>query len=384
MSSFKTSKVLTISGAHFIHDVYSSFLAPILPLLIEKLSLSYSMVGALWIIQRISSLFNPFIGLIADKVKVRYFIIVSPAITAIVMSFLGMAPGFFILAILLFVMGLSATLFHVPAPVIIKRFSGDKSGQGMSFYMLGGELARTAGPLTILGAVSYWGLVGTWKLIPFGVAASIILFFMLHKIDVSKEMKKPEEVSGVKNVLKELKPLFITLAGITLFSSAMRSSLTSLLPTYLNFEGGNSLWYGGISLAILQLAGAAGTMLAGPLSDKIGRKPVMIYTSILSPILMAAFILGPEYTKIPILILLGITLFSLNPIILAIVQDKKSSRPAFVNGIYMTINFFTAAVSVSIITAIADFIGLKYTYLVAAALGLGTIPFIIRLYKLDK
>ena len=59
---FDRGKVLTISATHFVHDCYTSFLAPALPLLIDKLGMSYGMTGLLAVIQRIPSLFNPFIG----------------------------------------------------------------------------------------------------------------------------------------------------------------------------------------------------------------------------------------------------------------------------------------------------------------------------------
>jgi len=137
------------------------------------------------IFQRTPNLFNPLVGLLADKAPARYFIIVTPAITAITMSLLGAAPYYSVLAILLFVMGISGALFHVPSPVMIKKVSGNRIGKGMSFYMLGGEIARTLGPLIITGAVSLWGLEGTWRLIPFGLVASFILYFKLRKIKIS-------------------------------------------------------------------------------------------------------------------------------------------------------------------------------------------------------
>ena len=175
--NFRTADIVLISVVHFVHDVYSSFFAPILPLLIDKLGMSYSVVGALSVIQRLPSLLNPFLGILADNISVRYFLIIAPALTTIVMSLLGIAANVFTLGLLLFIMGVSATLFHVPGPVFIKNLSGDKIGRGMSFYMLGGELARTVGPMVILGGVSLWGLEGTFRLAPFGLAASLILFF---------------------------------------------------------------------------------------------------------------------------------------------------------------------------------------------------------------
>lgn len=75
---------------------------------------------------------NPFIGMIAEKTATRYFIIVTPAITAIPMSLLGLAPSFTIVCVLLFTMGISSAVFHVPAPTMVKRLSGNRTGLGMA------------------------------------------------------------------------------------------------------------------------------------------------------------------------------------------------------------------------------------------------------------
>ncbi|MBT7887942.1 MAG: MFS transporter, partial [Deltaproteobacteria bacterium] len=93
-NNFQTVDAVAISITHLLHDIYSSFLAPILPLLIEKLSISYSSAGFLTVAQRLPSLLNPFVGLIADKISIRYFVIFAPAITAISMSLLGIAPNY--------------------------------------------------------------------------------------------------------------------------------------------------------------------------------------------------------------------------------------------------------------------------------------------------
>jgi len=97
---FQWSNVLTISFAHMLHDIYSSFLAPILPLLIAKLHMGYTLAGLLSFIQRVPSLLNPFIGLLADKLSLRYFIIIAPSITSVSMSLLGVASHYLTLLIL--------------------------------------------------------------------------------------------------------------------------------------------------------------------------------------------------------------------------------------------------------------------------------------------
>lgn len=177
VEGFQKGRVVTISAAHFVHDCYTAFLAPALPLIIEKLGISYGMTGLLAVIQRIPSLFNPMIGIIAERPVMRYMVIFSPALTALFMSLIGLAPGYVFLAIILFFSGISSTLWHIPTPVMVNQLSGQRTGKGMSYYMVGGELARTAGPLIILGVISWWGLEGTWKMMPLGFVASLVLYF---------------------------------------------------------------------------------------------------------------------------------------------------------------------------------------------------------------
>jgi len=320
---------------------------------------------------------NPFIGIMADKVRVRYFLIIAPCVTATSMSLLGIAPSYLSLAILLFVMGISSTFFHVPAPVMIKRVSGDKTGTGMSFFMLGGELARSLGPLTLLGAISLWGLEGTYRLIPCGITASFILYIRLRKIQISSEFKKKRKETGAKETFLRLLPFFGVLTGVMFCRSLMKVALTVFLPTYLTAKG-ESLWIAGISLSVIQFAGAAGTFCWGAISDRIGRKATLMILSVTSPLFMSIFLYFNGVYTIPLLVIIGFTLFAPTPVFLAMVQDIKTDRPAFINGIFMTINFLIASVAVMSVGFLGDIIGLENTYRLSVVLAIGAIPFVLR------
>ena len=248
---FQTGSVITISIAHFIHDVYSSFLAPLLPLLIDKFSISLSFASFLTIIQRLPSLLNPFVGYVADKLPIRYLLIIAPAITVICMSLIGVAAHIAVVIVLLLVTGIGVSLFHVPSPVMIKKVSGNRIGKGMSYYMLGGEIARTIGPIYVLAAVSLWGLEGTYKLLPFGLIASAILFFRFRKIPISDAFKnKQKETGAIEAVTKHIR-VFITITGIFFFSSLWIHSfafpdtlpLFSLLPLLKYFHLSKTIEY---------------------------------------------------------------------------------------------------------------------------------------------
>lgn len=377
-NKFQTGNIIAISFAHTLHDIYSAFLAPILPLLIEKFNLSYTLAGLLTIVRNIPALFNPLIGLAADKLPLRYLLIFAPSVTVVCMSLLGIAPYYSIIVILLFVMGISASLFHVPAPVMVRKISGNQIGKGMGIFMFGGEIARSIGPLVILSGISLWGLEGTYRLIPFGLTASLILFFKFRNIKISDDFKDKEKLKSPFHTFKEHLPMLLMIAGVSFFVSIIKAAITTFLPTYFSAQG-SSLWTGGIALSIFQLAGAIGTMLSGAISDKLGRKKTLLIIVIANPILMLLFVYSGGIFVYPFLALLGLFAMAVTPIFLAIVNDAGSERPAFLNGLYMTVNFGSGAVTVLIIGFLGDLFGLQLTYIISAVLGFAAIPFILKL-----
>ncbi len=371
----QSGNVIIISITHFLHDVYTSFLAPVLPLLIEKLSLSYTLAGILSLVQRLPSVFNPFVGLLADRVSLRYFVIICPAVTSVSMSLLGVAPHYVVLIILLAVAGVSSAFFHVPAPVMVKKVSGNKIGMGMSFFMLGGELARTTGPLIILGAVSIWGFEGSYKLIPFGLLASFLVYLRLRNIKVYKELQKKQKNGNALVTLRRHLRYFVGLTGFVLFTAFMKSTIAIFLPTFFN-EQGETLWSGGIHLAIYQLAGSVGIFASGSISDIIGRKNTLLISSVLNPVFMWLFIsFHTTIVAVPMLILLGFSLISAGSVLLATVQDIQSEHPAFLTGMYMAVNFALGALVVTITGAISDLTSMTIAYKITATLGVLAIPF---------
>lgn len=178
-SDFQTKKLAIISGGHFVHDVFSSFTAPFLPLLIAKFGLSMTLAGSLTVFFRLPSLFNPLFGMISDRVNLRQVVIWAPALTAAVMSLLGVAPNYATLCIFLLLGGTSAAIFHVLGPVLIGQSSGKNLGKGLSFWMTGGELARTMGPLVAVWAVSTMGFERCYPIMGVGIFASFLLSISL-------------------------------------------------------------------------------------------------------------------------------------------------------------------------------------------------------------
>ncbi len=168
---FQTGKILALSTAHFIHDVYSSFLAPLLPLLIEKLSI------------------------------------------------------------------ISVSVFHVPSPVMVADLSAARKGRGMSFYMTGGELARTVGPLVAVAAVSVFGLEDFYPVMIFGLLSSVWLYFKFRKVPVNQV--GPKHRLSILETWRSLRHVLLPLTAILITRGFMHASMTAFLPTYIEMETGN-------------------------------------------------------------------------------------------------------------------------------------------------
>lgn len=375
---FQAGNVITVSVAHFIHDIYPSFVAPIVDELKLKFGINYTLIGLLQVINRIPALLNPFVGIFAESIKLRYMVIFTPAITAISMSLIGVAPGYGLLAILLFTAGISSAFFHVPTPVMIKKVSGSKTGRGMSFYMVGGESARSIGPLIVTAAVTQWGLSGTYKLMPLGIVASIILFFRLKDIEIRKDINGGKvQIRKYGTIFKKYLPLIATMAGITFFRGAMKSALTLYLPTFLRDQG-NTIWQASEGLALVQFTGIIGTMFSGTLSDKFGRKNTLLLITLISPILMVVFIVFRDSFAFPILALLGFFLVAHQSVILASIHDTETGHLPFINGIYMTTNLFLSALMILLVGWLADTIGLVTTFWISAGLAIFSVFFALR------
>ena len=371
-SGFQTRQVLTIAGAHFVHDVFSSFLAPWLPLLIEKLSLSLALAGSLTVFIRVPSLLNPLIGVVADRIDMRYMVISAPAVTAVCMSLIGLAHSYGVVAVLLSVAGLSAAVFHVPGPVMIATVSGFQVGKGMSFFMAAGEFARTVGPLVAVAAVSLWGFEGSYPVMIIGLVASGLLYWRLRHAPIHCERRHH---SSVVKTWRAMQHVLIPLVCIVVARALMVASLSAFLPTFMVARG-RSLWFGGTALALVEFGAVLGTMVSGTLSDRLGRRFVLLGAMIASPVLMLIFLVTPAWALFPVLVLLGFNAFATAPVMLAIVQDHAHGMRATANGIYMGINFLVISGVTVLVGWTGDLLGLQAAFAWSALLALLGVPVI--------
>ena len=373
---FQTDGVLTISAGHAVHDTYTAFLAPLLPAFIANLALSKTEAGLLSVFMQGPSLLQPFIGHLADRVSLRYRVILAPSVTAAMMSLLGMAPGYGMLALFLMVAGLSSASLHAVAPVIAGNLSGRRLGRGMGFWMVGGELGRTLGPILIVSAVRLLGLEGTPWLMIGGFLASAILYVRLK--DVPTQPTNAGQGLPWRQALRSMGPLLLPLAGIIVARSFMTRSLTTYLPTFLSEEGAD-LWLAGASLSLLEAGGVVGALLGGTMSDRLGRRLVLFISMLTTPFLMFAFLTTDGWLKFPLLLVMGFTALSVTPVIMALVQESFPENRALANGVYMSFSFILGSAVVVVLGAMGDLFGLRLAFTASAVITLLGVPLILLL-----
>jgi len=133
---------------------------------------------------------------------------------------------------------------------------------------------------------------------------------------------------------------------------------------------------GGLSLSILELSGAAGTFFGGWFSDHIGRRNMLLIGALASPVLGWIFLYTRGILSLILLLVLGFFLFAAGPVLLALVQDVKAGRPAFLNGIYMTMNFLSTSITALLVGWLGDAVGLESTFKITFTISLLAAPFV--------
>ena len=373
---FQTGRVVTIAGSHAVHDTYTAFLPSLLPVFIANLSLSTTGAGLLQVFIQWPSLLQPLIGHLADRVSLRYLVILAPAVTGIMMSLLGIAPSYAVLAMLLIVAGLSSASIHAVAPVMAGRLSGRSLGRGMGYWMVGGELGRTLGPIVIVTAIRLLTLEGTPWLMIGGLLASIMLYLRLR--DVPGRPLEPDRGLPWREALGGTRSIVMPLVGITVVRAFVVAALATYLPTFLTREGVN-LWLAGAALSVFQIGGVIGALVAGSVSDRLGRGRVLLVSMVATSLLMFVFMSITGWFQFPVLLALGFTSLSAVPVLMALVQESFPENRALANGVFMAVTFVIQSGAVVIMGVVGDLFGLRLAYTASAVILLAGVPLVLLL-----
>jgi len=367
-------QIATVSLGHFIHDTFSAFLYPLLPWLIDKFAMSYTEASGLVAFLQAPSILNPFIGYIGDRVSLRYLIALAPALTATGMVLMGVMPNYTALAVLLLLTGFSVAAFHSSAPAILAHLAPKRTGRSMGMFMAGGELGRVVGPIIAVWAVALWGLSGLPRLLVIGWGTSLLVLWQVRQINVGFQSKPLSDLMPV------IRRIAVPLTVIVLGRAFLLGAFSTFLPTLLSHSGLTKVESGLIFALLYELPGVAGALAVGALSDRLGRLPTAVGAILVSAGAAGLFLLSPATVlRLVWLPILGFSALSLQPVLMALVQDHAPLHRSTANGAYLAMSFISRPIAVMIIGVIADQWGLKNAFAVSVVLSVAALAALPRL-----
>ena len=271
--------------SHTIVDGSQNILPVVLPLLVDRLHLSYGKVGmAAALLNVSSSVIQPGFGWISDRCPTRWFMPVGIAWTGLFMSVVGLVPSYPMLLLVLVLAGLGTAAFHPIASIAVAHASGNRRGFGMSFFSTGGNLGFAIGPVMAAWLMTWLGLPGTLLVI----LPSLLMAAAMHVW--RGEFASPTRADGTgEHQARGPIPwgLLSRLCAIITLRSWAYSGLVVFIPLLLH-ERGVSLLLAGRALFVFLFFGALGGMLGGYLSDRIGRQQVIVVSLVGFPLFLVS------------------------------------------------------------------------------------------------
>lgn len=364
------------SGAHFAHDLYPSYIGVLIPYVQSQLGISLALASLMVPAQQMPSILQPFIGYFADRTSRRLFVVLTPGVAALSLSMIGLAPHLAVVILLLLVSGLASAAFHAPAVAMVGEFGGKKMGRAMAIFMAGGELARTIGPLVITAAIALFTFRGSFVVLVFGVAASIILYFTLDTTRGDARAKLGNQAAIKPLVKARLRPL-TGLFGYSIIKAIATVPFHFFLVTLL-VNKGYSEWYAGFALSILFGAGVIGGFLGGSLSDRIGRKKTLIGVTLATTPLFYLYLWleNGSLWVLGVLVIVGMVTMSVRPVNLAQAQEILPEARGPVAGMMLAVGFVSMSLGSIGFGMLADWIGIETAFWIIGALPMIALPFI--------
>lgn len=338
---------------HLLNDGFASFLAPLLPLLIQRLDLSFAMAGLLGTTRILmNSLMQPGLGHLVDRLQRPWLVIIGPILTVTAMSFIGRADNYLLLLIIMVISGLGTALFHPAAAALVAVGNHERRGLMMAFFSSGGSFGGALAPIVIVAYTQIFDLGNSpWLLIP-GLALIAAFALPLRRV-----LPDPVRRSHERFRLGHLPRRFFLLWSVIVMRAASATAFASFLAVLVTQRGG-STFAGGAAISVFLLTGAVGSFFAGNLSDRWGRKVVLLGSMLLATPLYLLFLHGPTGMLLPAIAVAGLFALSATPVGVVAAQECLPGRTGLVSGLVMGLAWGMGGLALTPIGWLADKFGL--------------------------
>ena len=362
--------------SHCLNDLLQSLLAASYPLFKEDLALSFGQIGLITLVyQMAASVFQPLAGLFFDKRPFVWSLPAGMCFTLVGLLNLAFASNLHWVLVSVFLIGVGSSILHPEASRITSLASGGRRGFAQSVFQVGGNLGGSFGPLLMALLVAPYG---RHNIAYFAIVAFVAILVMIpvcrwYKAYLRRVKWRPANaVRHAPMPLPHGRTFFAIAILLTLIFSKYiyMASLSSYYTFYLMHKFGVSVQQSQIFLFVFLLATAAGTLMGGPIGDRIGRKYV-IWMSILGT---APFsILMPHVSLAWTVVLsfcVGFMLSSAFPAILLYAQELLPNKLGLISGLFFGFAFGIAGIASAVLGDMADHYGIEAVYNICAYMPL--------------
>jgi FSR family fosmidomycin resistance protein-like MFS transporter len=368
--------LFSISFCHLLNDTIQSLIPAIYPILKTSFQLSFTQVGLITLtFQLTASILQPFVGLYTDHHPKPFSLAVGMGLSLIGLVMFSLAANFPMLLVSAGMVGMGSSVFHPEASRVARMASGGRHGFAQSLFQVGGNAGTSFGPLLAYLIIVPHGQ----KSIAWFSALALIGIFVLTNVGNWYRRHlyyaKSNPAGHRSATLMRLSPRKIAfslaiLVALVFSKYFYLASMTSYYTFYLIHKFGVSVKTAEIFLFIFLFAVAAGTIIGGPVGDRIGRKYV-IWTSILG---VAPFTLLLPYANLfwtaILTVVIGVVLASAFSAILVYAQELVPGKVGMISGLFFGFAFGMGGIGSAVLGKLADNTSIAYVYHVCSFLPL--------------
>ena len=376
------SILLAISFSHLLNDTMQSLIPSTYPLLKRSLHLDFSQLGLItFCFQLTASLLQPFVGLYTDKKPQPYSLAAGMCFTLVGLVLLSRAATFPVVLIAVALVGVGSSIFHPEASRLAYLASGGRRGMAQSIFQLGGNAGSSLGPLLAAQIVAPYGQsniiwFGLFAVLAIGVLFRTGAWYSQNLAERRKKAAPTRSAAGTlatdrTPVSPKRVVVALTILLVLIFSKYFyMSSMTSYYTFFLIDKFHVSVQTSQMLLFLFLFAVAAGTMIGGPVGDRIGRKYV-IWFSILG---VAPFTLLLPYANLlwtgVLTVFIGVILASAFSAILVYAQELVPGKVGLIAGLFFGLAFGMGGIGAAVLGRLADKTSISHVFHLCAFLPL--------------
>ena len=361
-----------LSVCHLLNDMMQSLLPAIYPILKSTFSLNFGQVGLITLTNQLTaSLLQPIIGTYTDKRPLAYSLATGMSFTLIGLLLLAGAAHYAMILAAAALVGLGSSIFHPESSRIARLASGGRHGFAQALFQVGGNAGSSVGPLLAAFIVLPHGQGSiAW----FSIAALIAIVVLVrvgtwYKGTGRRIARHHDAIATPVGLTRARVGMAITILLLLTFSKYIYlASLSSYFTFYLIARFHLSVQSAQLHLFLFLAAVAAGTMIGGPVGDRIGRRYVILWSILgVLPFSLALPFATLFWTRI-LSVIIGLVLASAFSAIIVYGQELLPGRVGMVAGLFFGVAFGVGGLGAAVLGELADHSGIVFVYRVCSFL----------------